>query len=366
MNTQLATAGAGQLINVFPSFIGGVPASVCDGRELHSFLKVARDFSTWIKQRIQKYGFEEGRDFVTVQNLSDPKSGSSKDCSPKRGSNEVSPNSGNNESLIPQNGEIKSGRGGHNRVEYHLCLDMAKELSMVENNDRGREARRYFIEMERRALQGAGVAAPASHLDTLLPSEQQTLSEIAHRRAEEANDAGKALAEIWSRLHHKFRVAKYSQLPRTQLAEAMLYVASMELRANRKPCSQPLTVAQREKLAHQIHRAHWCQYLRLDSAKRAVCNRLRVRFNLRDVEELPAEHFDEAMAMLEEMYRQTHAFQHAVRELGDAFIKDVLNDGEPWTPFIKRKIGAVALGSRPDWRKIARQIASQPSVGAAT
>ncbi|WP_303784070.1 antA/AntB antirepressor family protein, partial [Azovibrio restrictus] len=44
-------------------------------------------------------------------------------------------------------------RGGHNRTDYHLTLDMAKELSMVENNEKGRQARRYFIECERRALE---------------------------------------------------------------------------------------------------------------------------------------------------------------------------------------------------------------------
>ncbi len=35
-------------------------------------------------------------------------------------------------------------------VEYHLTLDMAKELSMVERNKKGRQARRYFIECEKK------------------------------------------------------------------------------------------------------------------------------------------------------------------------------------------------------------------------
>lgn len=41
-------------------------------------------------------------------------------------------------------------RGGHNRIEYHIILDMAKELSMVERNAQGKAARRYFIECEKR------------------------------------------------------------------------------------------------------------------------------------------------------------------------------------------------------------------------
>lgn len=86
-----------------------------NARELHQFLEVGRDFSNWIKDRIEKYGFQEGEDFVT----------------------EVSANSGE--------------KGGRPQIQYHLSLDMAKELSMVENNDKGRQARLYFIEVEKKA-----------------------------------------------------------------------------------------------------------------------------------------------------------------------------------------------------------------------
>ena len=44
--------------------------------------------------------------------------------------------------------QVPSGKKYKN--EYFLTLDMAKELSMVENNDKGKEARRYFIECEKR------------------------------------------------------------------------------------------------------------------------------------------------------------------------------------------------------------------------
>ena len=49
---------------------------------------------------------------------------------------------------------VKAGKpqGGRPSIEYHVTLDMAKELSMVESNHKGREAHRYFIAMERQAL----------------------------------------------------------------------------------------------------------------------------------------------------------------------------------------------------------------------
>lgn len=84
-------------------------------RELHSFLESKRDFSNWIKDRIEKYGFIENQDFEVFN---------------KFGEN---PN------------------GGRPQIEYALSIDCAKEISMVEGNEKGKQARRYFIECEKKA-----------------------------------------------------------------------------------------------------------------------------------------------------------------------------------------------------------------------
>ena len=47
---------------------------------------------------------------------------------------------------------VKIGRGRPS-TEYHITLDMAKELAMVERNEQGRAARRYFIECEKKLHQ---------------------------------------------------------------------------------------------------------------------------------------------------------------------------------------------------------------------
>lgn len=90
-----------------------------NARELHEFLENKRQFADWIKQRIEQYGFKENEDYIT-------------------------------ESLVSQNCEIKNIRGGDRKsVNYIITTDMAKELAMVENNEKGRAARKYFINVEK-------------------------------------------------------------------------------------------------------------------------------------------------------------------------------------------------------------------------
>ncbi|MGL5090250.1 MAG: antA/AntB antirepressor family protein [Aeromonas sobria] len=112
--------------------IGGMQVNTVSARELHDFLKLGRDFSTWIQDRIADYEFVEGADYTVVETLSSPNSGSSK-ARPQR---------------------VK---------EYYLALDMGKELAMVERNDEGRRARRYFIDCERRL----SMVAPEQHAAAL-------------------------------------------------------------------------------------------------------------------------------------------------------------------------------------------------------
>ena len=107
------------LVPVFTSTLQGQLVQLVDARTLHAFMGVLRDFSSWIKGRISKFGFISGVDYVV-------------------------PNSG--ATLFTKSGE---NLGGRPCIAYHLTLDMAKELAMVENNAKGREARRYFIDCER-------------------------------------------------------------------------------------------------------------------------------------------------------------------------------------------------------------------------
>lgn len=222
--TNVTTTGTtAHIIPTFTSTIGGIPALCCDARTLHAYLGASYQFTDWLNARVEKYGFEVGKDYAIAWENSKAKIASEKFEA----------------KMVSEKTEIKK-RGGHNRTDYHLSLNMAKELSMVENNDQGRAARRYFIECERKALEAAGQLVAPAHTDTLIPSEQQNLQELVDAKCKGMADQGKARAEIWSRLHHKFRVAKYSQLPRTQLTEAQLYIMGMQLRTTAEAAPRPM------------------------------------------------------------------------------------------------------------------------------
>lgn len=108
-----------ELVKMSAAVIGGETVNAVDARELWKFLGSRQEFANWIKNRIKEYGFEAGRDFLI--NLS------------------------------------KSH--GRPSKEYIICLDMAKELAMVENNEQGRKVRRYFIEVEKQFRNADAVAA---------------------------------------------------------------------------------------------------------------------------------------------------------------------------------------------------------------
>lgn len=66
-----------EIIKLTAQNIGGETQQAVNARDLHSFLEVGKDFSTWIKDRIEKYGFVEDVDFVKIDS---PKMGNQGVC----------------------------------------------------------------------------------------------------------------------------------------------------------------------------------------------------------------------------------------------------------------------------------------------
>lgn len=78
-------------------------------RDLHEFLEIGQDFTNWIKRMIE-YGFEENQDFTVA----------------------------------------KISEGKVTKHEYIITLNMAKEISMIQRSEKGKQARKYFIQCEKK------------------------------------------------------------------------------------------------------------------------------------------------------------------------------------------------------------------------
>lgn len=86
--------------------------SVVSGRELHDFLEVQTPYRAWFPRMVE-YGFTENVDFTSfVQKCTKP-------------------------------------NGGRPTQDHALTLDMAKEISMIQRTEKGKQARQYFIDVEK-------------------------------------------------------------------------------------------------------------------------------------------------------------------------------------------------------------------------
>lgn len=158
-------------ITIHSRAIGSQNTQTVNARELHAFLEVGKVFAAWIKYRIEQYGFIEGVDYV----LTDSKTG------------------------IRQNVLQK---------DYHLSIDMAKELAMLENNDKGREVRRYFIECERRLK--AQTPTPSPALATPLTADLAAIEMLA--RFLNVSESGKVVMAKAAIEHHSPHLPRPARL----------------------------------------------------------------------------------------------------------------------------------------------------------
>jgi len=95
---------------------------VISARELHDFLEVGRDFTTWCKQMFE-YGFEENRP----------------------------------------------------STDYALTLDCGKEIAMIQRTPKGKQARNYFIECEKKYKQLKITDSPEAFMAKALLMAKETM-----------------------------------------------------------------------------------------------------------------------------------------------------------------------------------------------
>jgi len=145
-------------------------------RDLYEFLESKQDFSHWISNRISQYGFIEDEDFTII---------------------------------------LSKSNGGRPSREYHISVDMAKELSMVERNEKGKEARQYFIKMENLAKNQIEELSPAQ----LILKQAQQLVEYEKRMDKVERKVDLIEAKQTTRNSDHFTVAGYCSLHRIQVSQ---------------------------------------------------------------------------------------------------------------------------------------------------
>ena len=104
-----------ELVPVYETSTG---EKVVNGRELHKVLQSGQDFSTWIKKRLSECDAEENKDYDLLHN------------------------------------SVEQVSGAKHRIDYIIKLDIAKEVAMLERNPKGKQVRKYFIEVEKKYKNG--------------------------------------------------------------------------------------------------------------------------------------------------------------------------------------------------------------------
>lgn len=198
--------------------------SVVSGRELHEFLEVKTPYHIWF-ERMTEYGFTENVDFIGFEQKS-------------------------------------SKLGGRPSVDHALKLDMAKEISMIQRTAKGKEARQYFIQVEKEYKQRqqapltldqqiAAIATGYGSVKEELVEVKDQVADLTNRFGLPSNKAkvlqkkvaskvymftggkssnahkkigSKVFREFYKDLNNRFDVVKYSDIPLSRYEEALEYL----------------------------------------------------------------------------------------------------------------------------------------------
>ncbi|WP_270516946.1 ORF6C domain-containing protein [Lactococcus petauri] len=199
---------------------------VVSGRELHEFLEVGTRYSIWF-DRMVEYGFTENTDYLAIVQ--------------------------------------KRTTAQGNQTEYTdhaLKLDMAKEISMIQRTAKGKEARQYFIQVEKEYKQQqqapltldqqiAAIATGYGSVKEELVEVKDQVADLTNRFGLPSNKAkvlqkkvaskvymftggkasnahkkigSKVFREFYKDLNNRFDVVKYSDIPLSRYEEALEYL----------------------------------------------------------------------------------------------------------------------------------------------
>ena len=208
------------LIQITKNTINGAEINSVNAREIYDYLGLAKgQFSRWIKTAIEKYDFIQNEDFLSIDT------------------------------------DVEGVK------DYIVTLDMAKELCMVSNTEKGKEARKYFIEFEK---QGKNLINQQSQEIQLLQGMLNTISKMDNRVTEleqtrrlenwqelalieaknkkvysiaEKHDLSndkemirKLHSRVWKCLKKRFNVPRYNEIPAIYFNQAKTTISNLSFK----------------------------------------------------------------------------------------------------------------------------------------
>lgn len=208
------------LIQITKNTINGVEINSANAREIYDYLGLAKgQFSRWIKTAIEKYDFIQNEDFLSIDT------------------------------------DVEGVK------DYIVTLDMAKELCMVSNTEKGKETRKYFIEFEK---QGKTLINQQSQEIRLLQGMLNTISKMDNRVTEleqtrrlenwqelalieaknkkvysiaEKHDLSndkemirKLHSRVWKCLKKRFNVPRYNEIPAIYFNQAKTTISNLSFK----------------------------------------------------------------------------------------------------------------------------------------
>lgn len=121
------------------------------GRELHKFLEIGTEYMKWFTRMIA-YGFTENTDFTVIVKID----------------------------------EDDTAFGGERKSTDHLMtLNMAKEISMLQRNEKGKLARQYFIKCEEAWNSPEMILARANQIQSHMIEDYTKKIEILENKVKE-------------------------------------------------------------------------------------------------------------------------------------------------------------------------------------
>ena len=210
-------------IAITKSDINGAEINSVNSRDIHKELEIKTKYSDWVKRVIDKYEFEEEKDYTV----------------------------------------LKNGNGNNATLDYIVTIDMAKELCMVTSTKKGREYRKYFISIEKQAnkqsnlqldiqMQRLDALTNVAHAtkesidnhtqrienlerNTRLEAwQEKSLLDAKNKKVYELANDDKKLAnslhrKVWSLFKKRFHLPRYNELKTGQYENGLEFINSLTL-----------------------------------------------------------------------------------------------------------------------------------------